>query len=72
MERSLYLERVRSALWHKAHGGIREEDIIVYQGIRYYPCGYFLSFGGEEWTHTAVLHEERCESVRWVKLSEVV
>ena len=71
MERSVYLEKLRVAVWHEEHGGVREEDIIVYEGIQCYPCGYYLTYGGGEWKHTAVLHEVNSRAVRWVKLSEV-
>lgn len=71
MDRSVYLEKLRVALWHEEHGGIQPEDIIIYNGIQYYPCGYYLTYKNGCWEHTAVLHEVKSQSTRWVKLSEV-
>lgn len=72
MDRSEYLERVRRALWNAERGGITEDDIVVYDGIRYYPCGYYLTAKKGAWMHIAVLHEVAAMSERHVLLSEVM
>lgn len=73
MERTVYLERMRKALYHAAHGGIREEDIVTCGGIQYYPYEYILTYDAHanKWQHSAVLHDLKAESIQRVKLEEV-
>lgn len=72
MDRTTYLERMRAALYHIAHGGLREGDIVTCGGMRYYPYRYVLGCDGDgNWTHTAVLHDLNADSVRDCRLEDV-
>lgn len=72
MDRTTYLERMQTALYHIAHGGLQEGDIVTCDGIRYYPYRYTLGCDGDgRWMHTAVLHDLCAESIRECRLEDV-
>lgn len=73
MERNEFLKRVQSAAYNLKNGGLKPEDYVIHDGVRYYPVKYSLSYSADrlEWVHTAVLHDEYAMSVKEVKLCEV-
>ena len=56
--------------------GIKEnvpnELIVVYNGIKYYPVSYELSFDNGKPTHTAILHDLKSNSITNADLGKVI
>lgn len=73
MERGELLKRVQSAAYGIKNGGLKADDYVMYDGVKYYPVKYCLSYDADrlEWVHTVLLHDEYARSMREVKLCDV-
>ena len=77
MDRKLYLELSQKVSVLKSGiCGIKEnvpdELMVVYNGIKYYPVSYELSFDNGKPTHTAILHDLKANSIMNVDLERVI
>ena len=73
MDRKDYLERMQRAIVSQANRGtVAPEDTVKYNGNRFYPCGYELTFDERGKTiHLAILHDLKANSVLRCKLEQV-
>lgn len=77
MDRKLYLELCQKvAVLKNGIFGIKEnvpdELMVVYNGIKYYPTAYELSFDDKgNARHTAILHDLKANSIMNVDLGKV-
>ena len=77
MERTVYLEKCQKcAILKKQAGGtinnIPLDLIVVYDGHRYYPYKYELSFDNKgNAIHTAILHSLFANSIQYAELERV-
>ena len=78
MDRKLYLELCqRVSVLKNGICGIKEnvpdELTVVYNGIKYYPVAYELSFGDKgNIRHTAILHDLKSNSITNADLERVI
>lgn len=73
MDRKDYLERMQRAIVSAANlGTVAPEDTVEYNGIRFYPCGYELTFDAQGKTiHRAILHDLKANCVLRCELEQV-
>ena len=76
MDRKLYLELSQKvSVLKNGICGIKEnvpnELIVVYNGIKYYPVSYELSFDNGKPTHTTILHDLKANSITSADLGKV-
>lgn len=73
MDRKDYLERMQRAIVSEAnHGTVAPEDTVEYNGTRFYPYGYELTFDAQGKTiHLAILHDLKANSVLRCRLEQV-
>ena len=50
---------------------VPDELMVVYNGIKYYPVAYELSFDKGQPTHTAILHDLQANSITSADLERV-
>ena len=77
MDRKLYLELCQKAsVLKNGVCGIKEnvpdELTVLYNGIKYYPVAYELSFNNGKPTHTAILHDLKANSIMNTDLERVI
>lgn len=76
MDRKLYLELCQKAsVLKNGVCGIKEnvpdELTVLYNGIKYYPVAYELSFNNGKPTHAAILHDLKANSIMNTDLERV-
>ena len=76
MNRKFYLELCQKvSVLKNGICGIKEnvpdELTVVYNGIKYYPVAYELSFDNGKPTHTAILHDLQANSITSADLERV-
>lgn len=76
MDRKLYLELCQKvSVLKNGICGIKEnvpdELMVVYNGIKYYPTAYELSFDKGQPVHTAIIHDLKANSIMNVDLGKV-
>lgn len=50
---------------------VQDELTVLYNGIKYYPVAYELSFNNGKPTHTAILHDLKANSITNADLGKV-
>ena len=76
MQRTEYLELCQKvSVLKNGICGIKEnvpnELKVIYNGIKYYPVSYELSFDNGKPTHTAILHDLKANSITNADLKRV-
>ena len=76
MDRTVFLKMCQKvSVLKNGICGIKEnvpdELTVVYNGIKYYPVAYELSFDKEQPVHTAILHDLKANSIMNANLKKV-
>ena len=76
MQRDIFLQMCQKcSILHGGICGIKEnvpnELMVVYNGIKYYPVAYELSFDKGQPVHTAILHDLKANSIMNADLGKV-
>jgi hypothetical protein len=73
MQRAEFLELCQkvSVLTNKSNNPIPGELLVTYNGIKYYPVSYELSFDAGQPMHYAILHDLKANSIIKTLLSSV-
>lgn len=51
---------------------VPDELIVIYNGIKYYPVSYELSFDKGQTVHKAILHDLKANSITYADLEKVI
>lgn len=72
MERKKFIDMMQQAIYHAGLGSVPDSLTVELDGIRYYPCGYVLTFDKQGNTrHLARLHDLKANSVTECELDKV-